>query len=827
MLTAPRQSFDLQSWIEQDLLPRVDRKEVFRQLLPEDQGAYYLCNCPACGGRMAHVYKDGRLLVCDQRDQCGLAVDILAYVNGGVTPDAAALHGLLCSMAEVAGVDTVLLEKLWPTVLEPSVLDLDQIRLILDAFFKLARIKLMDLTDAHAGELRDYLSARGFFKSEIDTSFGICPDKETLADLLQDLGVNPEKLDALLSASADGCLVLPMKDLHGNLIGFWAQHQTVEEETGDILEAWKACTLYPPTPELPIWGLFEALSSGGRNQLVLLESPLVGALLQTRGLGNAAALGRRTVPVEAWELLAALKVKTVILMVDNDSEVAKLGLRTSLQNARAAASAPMVYVLDPAEFREYRDAAELLKGKEAGGLAFLREVLERPIHPFRFEALELVSRHGRQSTKGKDHGVESLIQKALEFDQRFPAEKSDELVRYFWPEIGKALPNTDFHALLSRRNESRQRLQKHRELDGAAQQKSRLQHLLQTMEQLLHGERFDEVESALRQSLDRLDRGLVYPREPVLSVADELEAYEETFQRFRGGRLVGIAQKTLPLVDELTYGLHGLMVLTAAPGTPLLDLSAQLGLHAVRNNPDVAVVFLSLEQPRRTVVAHLLCAMAEMDRMTFLLGSKEQQGTRAGAQNAFTPSDVARLKKATDSLRLLGNRIQLLDERNFPNPSVERMMAQVRELKAQSGVRRALVVIDSLQSWPVAGQGGVGDLAQLNIRRMQALQKARFWMEDGECLLVLHKLDGAPGTPADEDLSVVCRRALRNIPDMVMALKPFGEWDYEDGGATQKNLDAKGKSYYWLEILRANQEKSARKLKLIHFLQKSGFEQMP
>ena len=95
---------DLVTFIEQEVLPRLDRATVFADLKPVDKGAYIQCNCPQCRQPRAYIYTDGYVLTCNRLNTCGYRVSILTYVSGGTPPRGRAFVAAVRQLADLAGV---------------------------------------------------------------------------------------------------------------------------------------------------------------------------------------------------------------------------------------------------------------------------------------------------------------------------------------------------------------------------------------------------------------------------------------------------------------------------------------------------------------------------------------------------------------------------------------------------------------------------------------------------------------------------------------------------------------------------------------------------
>jgi hypothetical protein len=65
--------------IQQDDQP--DNEELLADLDPDDQGDYFLCDCPGCGEHEAYFYKDSTWITCNRKDKCKFSMSIDRYLS--------------------------------------------------------------------------------------------------------------------------------------------------------------------------------------------------------------------------------------------------------------------------------------------------------------------------------------------------------------------------------------------------------------------------------------------------------------------------------------------------------------------------------------------------------------------------------------------------------------------------------------------------------------------------------------------------------------------------------------------------------------------------
>jgi len=181
--------------------------------------------------------------------------------------------------------------------------------------------------------------------------------------------------------------------------------------------------------------------------------------------------------------------------------------------------------------------------------------------------------------------------------------------------------------------------------------------------------------------------------EPTIVLVDDIPAHVERINRFRGCQYIGLVQQSIRKLDECTLGFRGLMVLGAPPNVGKTVLTVQWGTDVVLRHPEACFVFMSLEMSRWDIMTLILCRLARMNWHMLVLGS------RVSGQSTFTEEESARIDQAEKQMKKIGSRILILDERNFPAPTLEGLLGHIRDLKGKTGATRAFVLVDYLQVW--------------------------------------------------------------------------------------------------------------------------------
>lgn len=273
---------------------------------------------------------------------------------------------------------------------------------------------------------------------------------------------------------------------------------------------------------------------------------------------------------------------------------------------------------------------------------------------------------------------------------------------------------------------------------------------------------------------------------------DELNDHLEAIQRRQGREFVGLIQKEIPRLDQATLGLRGLMLLAAGPNMGKTSLGVQLGMDALRHNPDACFLFLSLEMPREAIVTRILCLLARVDWRTLLSGEAPDEDKRPVRASGKTTQEA--LAEARQALTDMSGRIMILDEENFPKVSLEALISQIERLKRESGSKRAFVLVDYLQVLPIPSEMcesfGVSSDQEADRWRIGFMKRLRDIT--GEAVMVISEArkpdQGQTWAGALKDVLGSERNAY--TPDMVFLLQPLSMNDMmkEWGGEPKQAL---------------------------------------
>jgi replicative DNA helicase len=167
-------------------------------------------------------------------------------------------------------------------------------------------------------------------------------------------------------------------------------------------------------------------------------------------------------------------------------------------------------------------------------------------------------------------------------------------------------------------------------------------------------------------------------------------------------------------LDKHTGGLRGVLVLGAMPnaGKTSMAVHVAAGVASHHEENDAVVVFLTFDMRKSRIAIKLLSHFCDLDWSTLKYGSPEFRGQHTGPY--FNAGDFAKLqagKAARDGE--IGRRIRVYDRKSLPGAiDARRLVSLLAKAKAETGAKRALLVIDYLQLLePPAAIQEQGDLA--------------------------------------------------------------------------------------------------------------------
>ena len=526
---------------------------------------------------------------------------------------------------------------------------------------------------------RSYLQTRGVDLECLDRlPIGLVVDPEEIEKALRSAGFRPEEIEAsklIADARLPGRLVGPIQDSSGHILSFWARH--LEDLSPRYLFKGKWQN------EVGAFGLHVALPALKQSDgnLVLVSDLLDALLLSHQGFSPVVAIGGpvREMTAIRWQRLAEQGVRQVTLVLGSRRAEEIL---EALEAAFLAVRAPRVFVCVSERLREAESISDWC---HEHGLDALGGLLEYRIHAYHFKALALLDDY-RPDGPWNDAARFAALDAAHAFYESQSREDTiGDLNRHFVPPILEELrltwdatppvdepdwedvPEEDEHDVLI---EAPPLVDSHQQ-DGPA----------------------DDIDPPVVDEPVRFDEPDDLEAELPCVLAEELPEHRDYLRHQQARRFRGLRQHTLPNLDRLTSGLRGLILLYGPAGGAKTALSLQLGIDAVRHNPQACLLFVSPTVFRWELLTRLKSRLARLSGHALLKACSRKNRRLSSRQQQ-------RLERAERELADWGRRVLILDRENAPDLSVQRVREAWYRFKSETGSRRGVIVIDGLDRLP-------------------------------------------------------------------------------------------------------------------------------
>jgi len=260
---------------------------------------------------------------------------------------------------------------------------------LLEAFFLDAHLALLNEAGpiGVAKAARAFLAERGFDLSALhELPVGLFVDRRLVGEQLEQMGFLAEEIGASQLAAdprLEGRLVGPIRDPEGRIQSFWAPHPGHRGPRYLFKGKWKE--------SVGLIGLDAALrpAAAGREHLVIVEQLWDALLLQSRGLGNVAAIAGppHALTPQRWERLATLGVRRITMAIAADEK--EWGrVRATLAATFPTRSGPEVFHLPPGTLPNGRGVGRWVRDR---GLEAFRSLLEADtVHVDRYQAATIL-----------------------------------------------------------------------------------------------------------------------------------------------------------------------------------------------------------------------------------------------------------------------------------------------------------------------------------------------------------------------------------------------------------------------------------------------------
>lgn len=263
----------------------------------------------------------------------------------------------------------------------------------------------------------------------------------------------------------------------------------------------------------------------------------------------------------------------------------------------------------------------------------------------------------------------------------------------------------------------------------------------------------------------------------IVSFSDRINSHSEMLKKYRGKKYLGLCVKTVEELNEKMLGLRKLILLAAAPNVGKTALTIQLAKEVLLTEPDACLVYVSLEMDAEEIFTRINLYLSELNFNTYVLGSQQAE-TEEGHQNFFSQEELRKIDLATKTIERIGNRLQIIDLKTYPNISSDAIIDYVDRLKKETKCNRAIVVIDYLQVLPMPSHIRFSSDVEADKWRIGEIKKIRDALnthnQDPVIVISESRKPSSSGDEWGSDLSDVMGSARGTYtPDAVLLLNPL------------------------------------------------------
>jgi DnaB-like helicase C terminal domain len=203
-----------------------------------------------------------------------------------------------------------------------------------------------------------------------------------------------------------------------------------------------------------------------------------------------------------------------------------------------------------------------------------------------------------------------------------------------------------------------------------------------------------------------------------LTAAEDWAVYYRHLTKRRKEPMVGVSTG-LPSLDSSLRGLHGLTFLGGGTGVGKSTLALFIAANALRKDPELAVLFYSLDMPKTVLYDRLVCQEAGIEYVELLTNT--------------TPGFLEQFKETGD--RLLADvlpRLRIAEQLVVPKDKtlVRVIQEDINQLLEAVPCVQVLIIVDYFQLLPVPPQAS--DALDADFHRVRSLQQIQEWTRTNE-----------------------------------------------------------------------------------------------
>ena len=198
---------------------------------------------------------------------------------------------------------------------------------------------------------------------------------------------------------------------------------------------------------------------------------------------------------------------------------------------------------------------------------------------------------------------------------------------------------------------------------------------------------------------------------PIKTAGLAFKAMIEEAKKYQGKAHLGLSVRTTPLFSARLDGFRGLGFMGGVPGTGKTSLAVQWAMDAAETNKDAVVVVLTCEMSANEVMAMTTTRLTGLHYLDLMRGT-EHSALDAATGLQQEPGEIERLNKAQGAIEALKERFLVVTPEHFGGAFLGRgaaghhlfapVLDMIRRAQEATGATRSMLVVDSMQSLPIA-----------------------------------------------------------------------------------------------------------------------------
>ena len=641
-----------------EIYKNLDPMTALSELEPRKTGQAYMLKCPQCDKKRAFIYKGGRAITCNRRNECGYSStlwDYLANKDGHTTA-----QETLQALAKLSGYTL-------PSTLSSDALEALKLSQVQQTRLETAQGLLTTYLSSDNGKKeREYLHNRGYTDEDIQAmGLGVIPVKSALDAMLADAFVNNVNIVntkiSELSVTGYGdthTLSIPLRDKRGRLIGW-----SVRSISGDEPK-------YKYSQGIDTGSELHNLDQArGLKNLVLVEAPIDALIATARGLLGVVACYRDKPTTKQLDDIKAQGVTTVTLALDND----EAGQKGTIDTLYALAERGIRgYVLTYP--KGSKDLDELIKNK---GAETAQGLIDNPEAGYSYLIKCLHSLHCKHE-KITDKESRDLLDALIDLDAKLADDLASKAITEHITETLGLAPELIKDAL-----------EKNRASKAQAERETGFKKLSLQAERLLKESKYDDLEELYNEQLPSLraknPKTILEPYTSEHFIAD--------IQQRREGYSTGWSG-----LDEYTLiPSEALTIVAGRPSHGKTTVMLNMLYNLVSANPEESFYFFSYEETRSQLALKLMTIISGVQLDQYKNTHKIEEYYKSGrldasyAKNLTEAQAKAKLDEARETYDGLikSGRLWIIDE----PLQVTDLTSTIDSLKGKAGA----IFIDYIQ----------------------------------------------------------------------------------------------------------------------------------